>query len=98
MLRLYLKIWDWELIFGREVKAISSPGVRSPCQILTYLVLSTYFVDSPFSYAVDEAAKLRASHNHLDTYYHYFTFPGSHSLANLDLDGSVRKQPLMPLR
>ena len=27
---LYLKICDWELIFGRAVKAISSPGVRSP--------------------------------------------------------------------
>ena len=24
MLRLYLKIWDWDLIFGRAVKAISS--------------------------------------------------------------------------
>ena len=31
MLRLYLKILDWDLIFGRAVKAISSPGVRSPC-------------------------------------------------------------------
>ena len=31
MLRPYLKIWDWDLIFGRAVKAISSPGVRSPC-------------------------------------------------------------------
>ena len=30
MLRPYLKIWNWELIFGRAVKAISSPGVRSP--------------------------------------------------------------------
>ena len=30
MLRLYLKIWDWDLIFGRAVKAIFSPGVRSP--------------------------------------------------------------------
>ena len=30
MLRPYLKIWDWDLIFGRAVKAISSPGVRSP--------------------------------------------------------------------
>ena len=26
------KIWDWEWIFGRAVKAISSPGVRSPCK------------------------------------------------------------------
>jgi hypothetical protein len=30
MLRPYLKIWDWDLIFGRAVKAIFSPGVRSP--------------------------------------------------------------------
>ena len=30
MLRPYLKIWDWDLIFGRAVKAISSPSVRSP--------------------------------------------------------------------
>ena len=29
MLRPYLKIWEWELIFGCAVKAISSPGVRS---------------------------------------------------------------------
>ena len=30
MLWSYLKIWEWELIFGHAVKAISSPGVRSP--------------------------------------------------------------------
>ena len=30
ILRAYLKIWDWDLIFGRAVKAISSLGVRSP--------------------------------------------------------------------
>ena len=28
----YLKIWDWDWIFGRAVKAISSLGVRSPCR------------------------------------------------------------------
>ena len=26
----YLKIWDWDWIFGRAVKATSSLGVRSP--------------------------------------------------------------------
>ena len=26
--RTYLKIWDWEWIFGRAVSVISSPGVR----------------------------------------------------------------------
>jgi hypothetical protein len=30
MLRPYLKIWEWEWIFGRAVKAFSSLGVRSP--------------------------------------------------------------------
>ena len=29
MLRPYLKIWEWEWIFGRAVKAFSSLGVRS---------------------------------------------------------------------
>ena len=33
MLPPYLKIWDWELIFGRAVKAISSPGVGSPWSV-----------------------------------------------------------------
>ena len=31
MLRRYLKIWDWDLIFSRAVKPISSLGVPSPC-------------------------------------------------------------------
>ena len=30
MLRPYLKIWEWELIFGCAVKLISSPCVNSP--------------------------------------------------------------------
>ena len=30
MLWPYLKTWEWEWIFGRAVKAISSLGVRSP--------------------------------------------------------------------
>ena len=29
MLQPYLKIWDWEWIFGRAVKAISPLGIRS---------------------------------------------------------------------
>ena len=31
MLRPYLKIWEWEWILGRAGKAVSSPGVLSPC-------------------------------------------------------------------
>ena len=34
MLRLYLKTWEWELIFGRAVKSISTLGVHSPCSKL----------------------------------------------------------------
>lgn len=54
--------------------------------------------DTMFSYAIDEAAKMRAKHQNLDTYYHYFTFPGSHSMANVDLEGKIRRPPLLPLR
>ena len=46
MLRPYLKIWEWELIFGRTVKAISSPGVRSPCYIQTYFNLCLTYLGS----------------------------------------------------
>ena len=31
MLRPYLKIWDWDWIFGRAVRCIFSLGVSSPC-------------------------------------------------------------------
>ena len=37
MLPPYLRIWDWDWIFGRAVKAIFSPGVRSPCTTVTYV-------------------------------------------------------------
>ena len=35
MLWPYLKIWEWELIFSHAVKAISLPGIRSPCPWLS---------------------------------------------------------------
>ena len=38
ILRPYLKIWEWEWIFGRAVKAISSLGVRSPWYIWLWKV------------------------------------------------------------
>ena len=37
MLQPYLKIWEWEWIFGRAVKAISSPGVRSPWTCICWM-------------------------------------------------------------
>ena len=48
MLPPYLKIWEWEWIFGRAVKAISSLGVRSPWFCLTNLlnlVILSFFLD-----------------------------------------------------
>ena len=44
MLRPYLKIWDWDLIFGRAVKAISLPVVRSPwsCQPKKYFQIRNH--------------------------------------------------------
>lgn len=47
---------------------------------------------------LDQAAKMRAKHTHLKTYYHYYTNSGSHTLANFDLDGKIRRPTLMPLR
>merc|ERR1712062_444043 len=54
--------------------------------------------DTMFNYAIDTAAKMRAKHKHLKTYYHYYTNSGSPTLANFDLDGKIRKPTLMPLR
>ena len=54
--------------------------------------------DSMFSYAIDETVKLRAKHKDLNTFYYYYTFPGSHSLAHLDVDENIRRPPLEPLR
>ena len=42
MLRPYLKIWDWDWIFGRAVKAISSLGVRSPWPSLHTVAIWTF--------------------------------------------------------
>ena len=48
--RPYLKIWEWELIFGRAVKVISSLGVRIPwpkckkeCGNEKYIACTLYF-------------------------------------------------------
>ena len=44
MLWPYLKIWEWELIFGRAVKAISSIGVRSPWPYISILSINFSFL------------------------------------------------------
>ena len=41
MLWPYLRIWDWDLNFGRAVKAISSPGVRSPWSYSAFFPFAT---------------------------------------------------------
>ena len=45
MLWPYLKIWEWEWIFGRAVKAISCLGVSSPWSVwLYYIALTIVFI------------------------------------------------------
>ena len=46
MLRPYLKIWEWEWIFGRAVKAISSLGVRRPWSEQFWLTKYLFFSKS----------------------------------------------------
>ena len=52
ILRPYLKMWNWELIFGRAVKSISSPDVRSPWSYTMQCSLpmfSNYLALAPYS-------------------------------------------------
>ncbi len=53
--------------------------------------------DSMFSYAIDETVRLTAKKKK-NIYYHYYTFSGAHSLANLALDDSIRRPPIKALR
>ena len=57
MLRLYLKIWEWELIFGRAVKAISSPGVRSLWHYLWQKINDLHLVSNYFNACLPSALK-----------------------------------------
>ena len=54
--------------------------------------------DSMFNYAIDETVKLRSRHENVNTYYFMYTFPGTHTLANLDNNGSLRRPELEPLK
>ena len=54
--------------------------------------------DSMFNYAIDETIKLRSRHKDMNTYYFMYTYPGTHTLANLANDGSIRRPELEPLR
>ena len=48
MLWPYQKIWDWDWIFGRAVKSISSLGVRSPWSHLRIHSIYLYYVKHIF--------------------------------------------------
>ena len=66
MLRLYLKIWEWEWIFGSAVKAISSPGsvvrakktigrndkLNSVCIVSELISISLFTVINTFAYVI----------------------------------------------
>ena len=57
MLQPYLKIWEWEWIFGRAVKAISLPGFRSPWAHLSSIsnqksnVVATHYISNKLQVA-----------------------------------------------
>ena len=53
MLWPYLKIWDLELVLGRAVKMISSPGVRSPCYDRSLIISSKPKYDRQFFVEID---------------------------------------------
>ena len=57
MLWLYLKIWEWEWIFGSAMQAISSLGVRSPCTGANSHTLACFAVG-----AITEWKALMAKH------------------------------------
>ena len=65
MLRPYLKIWEWEWIFGRAVKVISSLGVRSPW-IVTIVVRPFLVIFLPTT--LISFTKLRFS-GHFEVFY-----------------------------
>ena len=72
MLLPYLKIWEWEMIFEHAVKAISSPGVRSPCT-LTFREKNTFNFGSSlacFSISSQKSSNLRSliSEPNLDSF------------------------------
>jgi len=55
--------------------------------------------DSMFNYAIDETARLRASHQEAGpTYYYYLSYSSKHTLARFSNNGTVRDQPRAPLR
>lgn len=54
--------------------------------------------DSLLTYCIDGAAKLRAKHPGMDTYYYLLTYPAEHSLANLANNGTYRRPFFKPLR
>lgn len=55
--------------------------------------------DSMFIYAIDETAKLRASHSKevQETYYYMLSYASEHTLANLANDGTIRRPIHKPL-
>ena len=54
--------------------------------------------DSMFNYAIDETVKIRSRHENTNTYYFMYTYPGTHTLANMANNGDIRRPELEPLR
>ena len=64
MLRPYLKIWDWDLIFGSALKTISSLGIPSLCTKTTNIrtVLWNIFLNCFFGICETLPKRIYNSH------------------------------------
>lgn len=89
-----------ELVLKKLEKFYKLDGINAVGTLTDEMVINIIDIlsDSMFNYAIDEAAKLRAQHKELHTYYYYFKYPGAHTLTNLAIDESIRRPPLRPLR
>ena len=75
MLPPYLKNWDWDWIFGRAVKAISSLGVRSPCQVECHgpVLFVKTFCRTYLSTIISEVAFLMSDEVRMYLWNHWFS-------------------------
>ena len=75
LLRPYLKIWEWEWIFGRAVQAVSSLGVRSPWYGGSIHALRMYllnFVERDFCLQLWLKPTRQIWHNSISTNYKWW--------------------------
>ena len=107
MLWPYLKIWDWDLIFGRAVKVISSLGVRSSWSMtirrvatrLTHTLLQRTLYSKETLCIVTSCSKEQFASNWLVTVCSLTHFTPQHTLPPgmfFSLEHFAPQPPLLP--